>query len=280
MLAACALFVPAIDAARAATPTIVAAESVYADIARQIAGPDAKVVAILTNPATDPHLFEASSSAARAVADAGIVILNGAGYDAWIDRLLPPTMPNIVVADLLHRRLGDNPHLWYDPQAAPALARALADWLMRAEPDQAAAIGVRRDRLLATLAILQARVAALHARFADTPVAATEPVFGLMVQAIGLRDTHARFELAVMNGAEPRVSDVAALQDDLRTRQVRALITNAQASSPSSARLLAIARDAGVAVVPVTETLPPGQSYQSWVRAALDRLEAALSAPR
>ena len=259
--------------------SIVAAESVYADIARQVAGPQAHVIAILTNPTTDPHSFEATPSTARAVADAALVLSNGAGYDPWIGRLTPAAVPSIVVADLLHRQPGDNPHLWYDPQSGPALARALADALIRADPASAAAIRARSDRLLASLTVLQARIARLRARFAGTRVAATEPVFGLMIRALGLDDAHARFELAVMNGAEPRASDVAALQDDLHAHRVRALITNAQASSPASTRLVALARAASIPVVPVTETLPSGQSYQSWVSGELDALDAALSLP-
>lgn len=72
--------------ASAAIP-IVAAENFYGDIARQIGGDQVHVTAILSNPDTDPHLFEASPSVARAFAGARIVIISGVGYDPWAERL-------------------------------------------------------------------------------------------------------------------------------------------------------------------------------------------------
>jgi zinc/manganese transport system substrate-binding protein len=264
----------------AAAPDLVAAESAYADIARQVAGPDATVSAILTNPAADPHDFEPTPSVARRVADAGIAVLNGAGYDPWMDRLLPAGAQPIVVATLLGRHAGDNPHLWYDPLAAPALARAVRAALTRADPRHGAAYAARADALLADLARLGARIGVLRARYAGTRVTATEPVFGLMEAALGLADRHGRFQLAVMNGTEPRAGDLASLQDDLRAGRVRALVTDTQATSPATERLRAIARQAGIPCVPITETLPPGRTYQAWVGGELSALEAALAAPR
>jgi len=68
LLTVLAALAPAPSRAAAPAVRIPAAESMYADIARQIAGPDAHVAAAIANPATDPHLFEASPSVAREVA--------------------------------------------------------------------------------------------------------------------------------------------------------------------------------------------------------------------
>ena len=77
-----------LPAAAAAPLRVVAAENVYGDLAREIGGARVAVVSILQNPDQDPHLFEASPQTARAVADADVVIANGAGYDAWMSKLL------------------------------------------------------------------------------------------------------------------------------------------------------------------------------------------------
>ncbi len=267
----------------AAPASVVAAESAYADIARQIAGPDATVSAILQNPAADPHAYEPSPSAARAVAGAGIVIENGIGYDGWMDRLLAassaPHRQVIVVADLLGRHNGDNAHLWYDPQTMPRLARSLADALIRQDPATKSQVAVRCQHVLASLAALQAYIDRLRARFAGADVAATEPVLGPMVAALGLHDRHGRFEISVMNGTEPRAGDVASMEDDLRARRIRVLIVNAQASDPAAARLAELARAENIPVVAVSETLPAGKTYQQWVGAELAALETALARP-
>ena len=55
---------------------------------QQIGGPNVVVSSILSNPNQDPHEFEASASIARQVADADLVIYNGASYDHWMARLL------------------------------------------------------------------------------------------------------------------------------------------------------------------------------------------------
>ena len=282
LLAVC---LPATTALAAGAPLrIVAAEQVYADVARQIAGPAATVTAVLSNPDTDPHLFEASPSVARAVANARIVVANGAGYDPWMDALLranpAPGRQVLVIARLLGAPAGSNPHLWYDPAAMPAYAAALARALAAADPGDAPAFVARLARFRASLHPLDVRIAALRARFAGTAVTATEPVFGRMADALGLRMRNQRFQLAVMNGTEPGPAEVAKFEEDLRTRAVRVLIYNRQATTPATRRLLDIARRAGVPVLGVTETEPAGLSYQAWIGGTLDALEAALAAPR
>jgi zinc/manganese transport system substrate-binding protein len=260
----------------------VAAEAVYAGILREVAGDGAAVTSILNSPNADPHAFEAGPAAARALQSADLVVYNGIGYDLWIPRLLGRSRPGrdvIVIADLLHRRPGDNPHLWYDPAAVPALATAAVAALTRADPGGSDGYAARLATLKASLQPLQDRIAALRAAHAGAPVAATESVFGLMADALGLQVKHGRFALAVMNNAEPRPSDVAAFEADLRARHLRALIYNSQTAGPAASRLLAIARASGVPVVGVTESQPEGMTYVSWMLGQLDALDRALSLP-
>jgi zinc/manganese transport system substrate-binding protein len=262
---------------------VVAAEQVYGNLTTQIAGPAATVTAILRNPAQDPHLFEAAPATARAIATAHLVIANGAGYDPWISTLLAAspstTRITLTIADLVHAPPGGNPHLWYAPATMRAALNAITGALLRLAPRDAATLTAGAARASARLDLVDAKVAALRARFAGQAIAATEPVFGPMAAALGLTMRDARFQLAVMNGTEPRASDIAAIEADLRTHRIRALLTNAQVSDPATQRLLAIAKDAGIPVVGVTETEPPGDDYAAWMLAELGPLEAALDAP-
>jgi zinc/manganese transport system substrate-binding protein len=268
-----------IGVAKAAPVSIVAAENMYGDLADAIAGDRATVRSILSNPNTDPHFFEASPSVARALAGADIVVVNGEGYDPWMQSLLGasthPDRQVLVVADLVHATPGGNPHLWYAPTTMPAVARALAAALTRQDPAGAEIYTTRLDSVLKQLHRLDEHVAALRTRLAGRPVTATEPVFGLMAQAIGLNMRNERFQLAVMNDTEPRASDVAAMEADLRGCKVGVLLYNAQVTDASTQRLLGIAHDAGVPVVGVTETLPPNEHYTGWM---LDQLTAVATA--
>lgn len=260
---------------------IVAAEDFYSDVASQIAGPNAKVTSILNNPNQDPHLFEASPSIARQIAAAAIVIYSGADYDPWMARLLAATHAAnrqvIVVADLVHRKPGDNPHVWYDPPTMPAYATALAAALAKRDPTHQAEYDRRLQTFLTSLQALQVKIAEMRARFHGTPVTATEPVFGYMATALGLTMRNQRFQLAVMNDTEPRASDVAAIENDLRQHRVRILFYNSQATDTAAQRLVAIARQSNVPVVGVTETEPPNKTYQQWMTDQLDAVTQALS---
>jgi len=264
----------------AATPiALLAAENFYGDIALQIGGPDVEVTSILTNPDQDPHLFEASPSVARAVSAARIVIYNGLDYDPWIEKLLSAVASSdrmaIDVGDLVGRRPSDNPHIWYDLNTMSALAARLADELSIADPAHEADYRQRLAEFRQSLQPIQAKIAALRARLAGTPVAATEPVFNYLLDAIGMQVHNRRFQLAVMNDTEPGASDVAAFENDLKDHRVRMLVYNNQASDPTAERMLRLARTSHVPVVAVTETEPPGKDYQEWLSSELDMVDQA-----
>jgi zinc/manganese transport system substrate-binding protein len=268
--------------AHAALVSVVAAENFYGDVAQQIGGPGAEVVSILSNPDEDPHLFEVSASTARLLASAQIVIFNGADYDPWMKKLLDASpragRETIEIASLVHRKSGDNPHLWYDPATMPALAKAVAALLAKRDPANRGGYEQRLAALQASLKPLDDKVASLKQRYAGTPVTATEPVFGHMADALGLAMRNARFQLTVMNGTEPGARDMAAFERDLRERAVRVLIVNRQTTNALTERMRKLATSAGVPVVEVTETKPPHLDYQQWMLSQLDELERALGA--
>ena len=260
---------------------IVASENFYGDIAQQIGGANVEVARILTNPDQDPHLFEASASTARDLASAKIVILNGADYDPWMEKLLKankaPGRKEIVVAKIVHKTAGDNPHLWYDPATIPAFAKALAAELSLVDPAHKAEYAKGADSLAESLKPLEAKLAEMKDKYAGQPVTASEPVFGYMAQALGLTMRNENFQLAVMNDTEPSASDVAHFENDLKNHKVKVMLYNSQASDPAVQRLVGIARASNVPVVGVTETEPTGKNYQEWMLDQLNALDRALA---
>ena len=134
---------------------VVAAENFYGDIVRQIGGDRVEVASVLSNPNQDPHLFETTPTIVRRIAAAQIVIFNGAGYDSWMDELLkaaPRAERTVVaVAELVNKKAGDNPHLWYEPTTMPAVARALASAFSRSDPAHAADYAARLQAFIGSL---------------------------------------------------------------------------------------------------------------------------------
>jgi len=249
---------------------VVAAENVYGNIAAQIGGPHVSVTSILTNPDADPHLFEPGTSSGLAVAGAKVVIQNGLGYDAFMAKLenAAPSKHRIVVttADVLGIQGKDaNPHLWYDVPKLGRIARAIASALERADPRHAAAYRSGLSHFDRSLGPLRREVATIRARFHGAPVAYTEPVPGYLLLAAELRNLAPdSFTRPIEDGSEPSPSAVAAMNALVAHHRIRVLLYNSQAVSPITARLRTAAGAAGIAIVPVTETLPLGLTFQEW----------------
>jgi zinc/manganese transport system substrate-binding protein len=266
---------------QAAAPiSVVAAENFYGDIAQQIGGPNVKVTSILSNPDQDPHLFEASASVARAISAARIVIYSGIDYDPWMEKLLKAARSTdrkaIVVAELIGRKSGDNPHIWYDPATMLALAKALTDDLSSVDPAHQADYQQRLAKFQESIKPIQTKISSMRERLTGTPVTATEPIFGYMFDALGMKVSNQSFQMAVMNNTEPSASDIAAFENDLKTHKVRMLIYNSQASDPTAERMQKLAKASHIPVVGATETQPVGKKYQAWMLSELDAVDRAL----
>ncbi len=94
---------------------------------------------------------------------------------------------------------------------------------------------------------------------------------------IGLKVRNEKFALAIMNNTEPSASEVAAFENDLKGKKVKAMLYNAQASEPAVQKLVDLAKANGIPVVGVSETEPAGATYQAWMLSQLDALDGALS---
>jgi zinc/manganese transport system substrate-binding protein len=262
---------------------VVAAENVYGNIASQIGGRDVAVTSILTNPNADPHLFEPGTANGLAVAQAKVVIENGLGYDAFMTKLetAAPSKDRVVItiADVLGVHGKDaNPHLWYDVPRLARVATAIATAFGKADPSHAVAYHHGLHRFERSLGPLLREIASIRTRFHGAPVAYTEPVPGYLVSAAGLHNVApAAYTRAIEDGTEPTAAAVAAMNALIAKRRIRVLLYNRQAVSPITKSLENAARAARIPVVPVSETLPPGQTFQQWQLGEARALAAALA---
>lgn len=263
--------------------SVVAAENFYGNIARQIGGSDIAVTSILSNPNADPHLFEPGTSNGLAVATADLIIQNGLGYDAFMQKLekAAPSSHRVVVtiSDALgFHGANTNPHLWYDVPKLSAIASAIASGLERADPTHATAYRAGASRFDASLRPLTREILQIRARFAGEPVAYTEPVSGYLLAAAGLSNlAPASFTRAIENGSEPSPQDVAQMTSLMTRRQIKVLVYNSQVVSPITSRIRAAATQAGIPTVGMSETMPPTLTFQSWLLGETRSLRKALS---
>jgi zinc/manganese transport system substrate-binding protein len=262
----------------------VGAENEYSNVISQIGGKYVSASAIMSNPNTDPHTFEASPQVARVVSAAQLVIQNGVGYDTFMGKIeaASPSKTRKVIDVQKLLGLPDstaNPHLWYSPRTMPAVARAVASDLSALDPTHAAYFKANATKFDRSLQPWLLAVAAVKAKYPHAPVATTEPVADYMLQAAGAHIlTPWTLQADIMNGVDPSPQAVSLQQSFFTKHKVKVFLYNQQVTDTITQTFLAAARKAGIPIVGVYETMPtPGYSYQSWMLAEVHALQQALA---
>ena len=263
---------------------VVTTTTVFADIVRSIGGRRTDVRSIV--PAgVGPEDYEAKPDDARSLADAQLIVSNGAGLDDFLNRLLASggggTTPRLVLgADLPTIDIDGepNPHFWLDPTIVktgylPKIVEALS---ALAPADRAtfaanaAAYGTMLDALDAEL---QAEVATIPT--ANRRLVTFHDAFPYFARHFG-------FELVgvvVANvGQEPNPAELAALVEKVKATGAKAVFSEAQ-FNPKLAQTLA--DEAGVTKVVTTlynDALgpAPADSYPGLMRWNVQQIVEAL----
>jgi zinc/manganese transport system substrate-binding protein len=266
------------------TLNIVAAENFWGSIVSQLAGKAGNVTSVLSDPNADPHSYESSSDDARAFATADYVVMNGAGYDAWAQKLLAanPTAKRkvTVVADVLGKKEGDNPHFWYGPRYVATVADRIESDLKASDPADSAYFDARRAEFNAASQAYRTRLDTIKGKFAGVPVAATESIFVYLAEYLGLQLlSPPAFMQAVAEGNDPPAAAVGQFQEQLSQKQVRVLVYNLQTATAVTANIKKLAAQQGIPTVGITETIqPPDATFEQWQEAELESLQNALAA--
>lgn len=261
---------------------VVAAENFWGSLAQQLGGRRVSVASIVTDPNTDPHEYASSAVDARAIGAANEVIVNGAGYDAWAEKLLSAGRPAgrrvLTVARLAGSANGANPHLWYAPAVVERTAAAITADYIGLDPGHRAYYKERHAAFEAGLGRYRAAVARIRAKYAGTPVASTESIFVYLSEALALRlISPPAFMKAVAEGTEPPVQSIVSFQRQLSGRRARLLVFNTQTATAVTTNMRGAARAAGIPVIGISETLQPsGASFQDWQLRQLEALERGL----
>ena len=286
LLGGCQTTPPADSSTSSGPRTISAVASINAwgSILSQLGGTHVKTTSIITNPNTDPHDYEPTPADGRSIANAALVVENGVGYDTWAAKTVAATgRPDqlvINVGQLVGVADGGNPHRWYSPADVDRVADAITADLKRADPSDAAYFDGRRHAFEVTgLATYHRLIAQLKAKYAGTPVGASESIFAPLAQALGLNlITPATFLKAISEGTDPSAQDKTTIDAQLAGRKLKVYVLNSQNETPDVASQVREARQHDIPVTSVTETLSPANaSFQDWQVAQLRSLAAALA---
>ena len=228
---------------------VVASFSIVADMARVVGG-DAVTVSTLVDNNSDAHVFSPRPAHAQRVAQAELVVVNGLGFEGWLQRLVQASGYRGPVLELgksitpLRSGSAADPHAWQDLALAQRYVATLRDAFSAARPQQASAIATRALQYQQQLQRLDAQI---RQRLAPVPaerrrVVSPHDAFAYFGVAYGVEFLAVRGR---NSDSEASAADVARLIQLLRKQRANAVFVE----NISDPRLLQrIAAEAGVGV--------------------------------
>jgi zinc/manganese transport system substrate-binding protein len=265
---------------------VVAAENFWGSLVSQLGGTHVNVTSIISDPNADPHEYEANSADSAAIANAGFVIVNGAGYDDWaIDEINANNNPHQVilnVQELINQSADANPHFWYSPYYVNYTVAAMYKDLVKIDPTDKSYFTQQYAGLNSSLwGSYMKQEQAIKQQFAGAPVASTESIFVYMANATGLDVVSPPgFMQAVAEGNDPSAQDVVTMENLMMggNGTVHVLVYNEQTVTPLTQSIKALATQNQISVIGVTETIqPPNVTFQFWMGSEVINLQNALN---
>ena len=268
--------------------SVIASTDIWGSVVETVAGDAVEVSTLIDDPSADPHSYESTPADAAAVTDADLVVFNGGGYDEFMTEILGTldakrTVNAFELAEGGHEgeahahEGGANEHVWYELPAVEAVAAQVAEELGTLLPEQAETFTANAAAFREEIDAIAAQLSAIGGANPGARVALTEPIAGYLIEDAGLTDvTPTEFLEAVEEETDPPAAAVAATRQLMSGNQVSALIYNPQTETPVTEQVRSDAEAAGVPVVEMTETLPEGMGYVSWMTEQVEALSAAL----
>ena len=247
--------------------SIVTTTNVYADIAKNVVGKYGSVQAIVKNSATDPHDFEPTTADAKELTKANIIVANGLGYDTWMNKLASSVSkkPVLVGEDLMGLKKGDNPHIWYDLDMPTKYVNYLVKRLSKLDKKHAAYFKENGDKYLAKVAEIK-QIAKSTDKKNNKPVFVSEPVFDYGLEEAGYKIGDKEFEEAIENGTDPSPKTINKMTNEIKDKKIAFFVNNTQASSSTVKTFVKLAKENGVPILNVRETIPNHMTYLDWMR--------------
>lgn len=286
---------------RSDKPKVVTSTDVYADIVKQIAGDSVEVTSLISSTSQDPHSYEATAADRLKVKDADIVLLNGGGYDHFLEDLAGQDNKDQKVinavetsglfsADELkeltqghaegehheHNHGALNEHVWYSFDAMKKVSQALTDDLSETASDHADEYKKADEEFDKKLDELNAHAKEINGKGKN--YISTEPVPGYLLQEAGLTDkTPSDLTSAVEDGSDIAPLTLQNVKNSLKDGSVNLLAYNEQTSSNQTQEILGAAKADNVANVSFTETLPEGKDYVDWMNDNVANVKTAVA---
>lgn len=278
--------------------TVATSTNVYSELVEQVAGDRVEVTPVIDSAAQDPHSYEASPQDRLTIEKADVVVLNGGGYDAFMEDMTTDSQKVINAVDVSelegkdqvaeehdhveeegheghhHEPGGFNEHVWYDLDTVTKLTDRIAEQLGEIDQDGRQEFTDNAARLDGELSAMKEELEGLDA---SGGYVATEPMPGYLLQDAGLHDdTPAEFMTAIDSESDVAPAVMKETTDLVTSGHIDLLAFNQQTSTGQTEKLREDAEKSGVSVVEFSETLPDGKNYQEWMQDNIDRVSQAV----
>ncbi len=259
--------------------TVVAAENTWGSLAEEIGGDQVTVTSILDDTSEDPTAFAPTSDEKTEIADAQVVIVNGAGYDDWASSQTNNHQTVINAASLVGATKGDNPYLWFSKDVRSSMATAIADELSKLAPDASDDIAQNLSTWQKEEEDLENTISSMGKDYSGTHYMATVPVGYYMFSELGLiDDTPSSYSTTVLKGQSPSDDDIQAFTEAI-SDDMKFMVSDSQHVTDAMNQLTGYAGRMDRPVVTLTEQMPESAStLDGWITSVLSNFGKQVSA--
>ena len=262
------------------TIEVVASVNQWGTVAKTLGGGNVNVTSIINSTNVDAHDYEPTTSDIAKLQKAQVIIVNGAGYDAWAVKAAQSVNATIVnAAEVGGVNDGENPHVWFSADVRKAVAQAITEAYEQADAAKKSDFDKLNDQWMTEEGNVEGKIAEVKQKSDGLAYAATESVASYLAEDMGLADaTPSGYAQATANESEPTPTDIKQFTDALKAGEIKLLVVNTQEESELTGKITNAAKSANVPMVNLTEQMPEQyDSLTAWMESLVDAFSKAIA---
>lgn len=262
------------------TIEVAASVNQWGTVAKALGGDNVNVTSIINSTNVDAHDYEPTTSDIAKLQKAQVIIVNGAGYDAWAVKAAQTANATIVNAAEVGRvNDGENPHVWFSADVRKAVAQAITEAYEQADAAKKNDFDKMNDQWTAEENNVESKIAEVKQKTDGLAYAATESVASYLAEDMGLADaTPSGYARATANESEPTPTDIKQFTDALKAGEIKLLVVNTQEESELTGKITDAAKSVEVPMVELTEQMPEQyDSLTAWMEGLVDAFSQAIA---
>ncbi len=262
------------------TIEVAASVNQWGTVAKALGGDNVNVTSIINSTNVDAHDYEPTTSDIAKLQKAQVIIVNGAGYDAWAVKAAQTANATIVnAAEVGGVNDGENPHVWFSADVRKAVAQAITEAYEQADAAKKNDFDKMNDQWTAEENNVESKIAEVKQKTDGLTYAATESVASYLAEDMGLTDaTPSGYARATANESEPTPTDIKQFTDALKAGEIKLLVVNTQEESELTDKITDAAKSVEVPMVELTEQMPEQyDSLTAWMEGLVDAFSQAIA---